>query len=262
MDSPSTKHNQIMFSLQQGDDFVDHEQSFLISFQQQEDYSPDFHEHVSLVNDMGKSSANRPESSNRKRTGNPNKPNLGTSGGSVGDGEDDKKKMAHREIEKQRRKEMAKLYASLRDLLPLEFVRGKRSISDHMHQAVDYIKQLEENVKGLGMKRDLLKKYSDTNGSSSMMNNLPNTVSASFCNGGVEILINSCSIGDGFSLSGVLTTLLEGGLSVTNCILTKLNDRFLHSIQCEASDLSVIDLSMLQQRLVFVANYATQPHFV
>lgn len=100
-----------------------------------------------------------------------------------------------------------------------------------MHQAVQYIKQMEENVKGLSMKRYELKKLSDINGSSKSQ--LPNTVSVNFCNEGFQILINSCLIEDGFSLSGILKTLLEEGLNVTSCILTKVNNRLIHSIQSE-----------------------------
>ncbi|KAI3808047.1 hypothetical protein L1987_23988 [Smallanthus sonchifolius] len=245
-----------MFSLQQNDDFVDHHHPSLISFQQEDHSTPDLHEHVSIVDSKGKSSINYPGSSTRKRGS--NKPSL--DGGGGGDGEDEKiqKKMVHREIERQRRQEMTKLYASLRELLPLEFIKGNRSISDHMNQAVHYIKQMEENVKGLSAKRDHLKKLSVSNADQISSNNIPNKVSVNFCNGGVEISINSCLIEDGFMLSGVLNSLVEEGLDVTSCTLTKVKDRLFHSIQAEASDLTMIDPSMLQQRLSSVAN--TQPN--
>ncbi|KAI3762420.1 hypothetical protein L1987_52850 [Smallanthus sonchifolius] len=127
-----------------------------------------------------------------------------------------------------------------------------------MNQAVHYIKQMEENVKGLSAKRDHLVKLSVSNANQILSNNLPNTVSVNFCNGGVEISINSCLIEDGFMLSGVLNTLVEEGLDVTSCTLTKVKDRLFHFIQAEASYLTMIDPSMLQQRLSFVAN--TQPN--
>nr|XP_043614399.1 transcription factor bHLH118-like [Erigeron canadensis] len=277
MDLPNTKfnnNNNIMLSIQQGDDIINHDQTFLISFQQQEDHKPDLlidHEHViSRVDDRGKSSINntwgamrrknRKEAGNCKSNNNNNNNNLIAGGG--GDGEDDnqtQKKMVHREIEKRRRQQMAQLYATLRDLLPLKLVKGNRSISDHMHQAVHYIKQMEENIKDLSIKRDKLKKSSDPNNESSM-NYLPNnTVSVKFCEGGIEILINSCSIQDGFTLSRVLKALVVEGFSVTNCTLTEVNNRLLHSIRCEASDLALVDLSMLQQRLFSAAN--TQINF-
>ncbi|KAD6796354.1 hypothetical protein R6Q59_019854 [Mikania micrantha] len=259
MDLPNTKPNHVMFSLQQNNDFMDHEHLCLISFQQ-EDQTPDLHQHVPVVDNKGKTSINYASTSTRKRGGNrsSNHPSKGgggsgSGGGGGGDGGDNdqmQKKMVHREIERQRRQEMTNLYASLRELLPLEFIKGNRSISDHMNQAVHYIKQMEETIKGLREKRDEHKNTSQ---------NSDNTVSVSFCNGGVEILINSCLLEDGFLLSEVLNTIVEEGFSITSCTLTKVNDRLFHSILTEASDLALIDPSMLQQRLALVAN--TKPNY-
>ncbi|KAL8199683.1 hypothetical protein R6Q57_013251 [Mikania cordata] len=239
---------------------MDHEHLCLISFQQ-EDQTPDLHQHVPIVDNKAKTSINYASTSTRKRGGNrsSNHPSKGGSGGGADGGDNDQmqKKMVHREIERQRRQEMTNLYASLRELLPLEFIKGNRSISDHMNQAVHYIKQMEENIKGLREKRDEHKKYVNTCQNSD--NHLPNTVSVSFCNGGVEILINSCLLEDGFLLSEVLNTIVEEGFSVTSCTLTKVNDRLFHSILTEASDLALIDPSMLQQRLALVAN--TKPNY-
>ncbi|CAI9302342.1 unnamed protein product [Lactuca saligna] len=252
MDLPNTKHNHIIFSLQQNEDLVTHDHPYLISFHQ-EGHTPD--EHLSMVDGMCKTSINLPSSSTRKRAGcrESNKPtSASTCGG--GDGEDDQtqKKMVHREMERQRRQEMSQLYASLRGLLPIEFVKGNRSVSDHMNQAVHYIKQKEENIKEISTKRDRLKKPFDTNESS--MNQLSNTVSVKFCNGGVEILINSCSIEEGFALSQVLDAVMEEGLNIVSCSSTKVNNRLLHSIRSEVSEKAFIDPLMLQQRLVLVAN--------
>ncbi|KAF5800465.1 putative transcription factor bHLH family [Helianthus annuus] len=251
-----------MFSFQQSDhhhELVFHQIPASICFQQQartqQDLVVELHDHVTMDD-----STNDPVNKARKLHGDQSpssKPNSATT-----EDEHTQRKLAHREIERQRRQDMSKLYASLRDLLPLELIKGKRSTSDHMHQAVNYIKRMEENIKVLSAKRDKLKKLVETSTDSrtgtntnekSLRNVFPNTVSVSSCNGGIRIVINSCSIEDGFPLSRVLKAISED-LNVITCTFTKENHRLIHSIQTEANDAMSTDNSVLQQRLVSIAN--------
>ncbi|CAI9768215.1 unnamed protein product [Fraxinus pennsylvanica] len=163
-------------------------------------------------------------------------------------------KILHREFEKQRRKKMANLYASLRALLPLEYIKGKRAVSDHMNGAVNYIKDSQRNIQELCLRRDKLKRLS-TSGSISA--DLPNNhVTVSRLRHGVEILINSSSKEGGFPLPRVLVELIRRKHNVVTSVSTRVNDRFLHRIQIEAtvSDLTFIDLSSLQESLNNVIN--------
>ncbi|XP_057996213.1 transcription factor bHLH126-like [Hevea brasiliensis] len=171
------------------------------------------------------------------------------------DNGNNKKKLLHRDIERQRRQEMATLYASLRSLLPLEHIKGKRSISDHMNEAVNYIKHLQKRIKELDAKKNELKQKTNfrdiplqSSGSSS--NCSPSTGVIIRPNlGGMEIVFSSGFREQDLTLSGALQLLLEAELSVVNCVSTKVNERLFHTVQAEVKDSACLNLSGLQQKL-------------
>ncbi|PWA96222.1 Myc-type, basic helix-loop-helix (bHLH) domain-containing protein [Artemisia annua] len=253
-----------MFSFQQSDELVFHQIPSLICFQQparnQQDLIVEDKDHVTMEGNTNKS-ASKTRKKQEDQSPSSSKPNSATPEDSTKD-EHTQRKLVHREIERQRRQDMAKLYASLRGLLPLEFVKGKRSTSDHMHQAVNYIKHMQENIKEMTVKRDQLKKFVETSVSGlgtnsnekNLTNLLPNTVSLHSSNGGIQISINSCPFEEGFPLSRILKAISKEGFKVITCTCTKVNDRLIHSIQAEANDPVLTDLSMLQQRLTVAAN--------
>ncbi|KAK7270802.1 hypothetical protein RJT34_26238 [Clitoria ternatea] len=164
-------------------------------------------------------------------------------------------KMIHREIERIRRQEMATCYASLRTLLPLEFIKGKRSISDHMNEAVNYIKHMQNNIKELGAKKDELKKLPNCQ---KMENNHESNLHSS---GNFSVHENNSIVGieitsgfreESFRLSKLLRLLLEEGLEVVSCLSIEVKGRLLHSVQCEVNNSNSVDLSELRRKVANV----------
>ncbi|KFK40554.1 hypothetical protein AALP_AA2G010900 [Arabis alpina] len=185
--------------------------------------------------------------------------------------EDDResKKMRHRDIERQRRQEVSALFKSLRTLLPFQYIQGKRSTSDHISQAVNYIKDIQNNIKELNEKKNRIKKLSTSteectsslsssslststlSSSCSCVGDKHITVVVMPCLVGVEIII-SCCLGQNKScLSSVLQMLAqEQRLSVVSCLSKRLNQRFIHTIVSQVDNGIKINVSELQDKIV------------
>ncbi|KAF4403976.1 hypothetical protein G4B88_014432 [Cannabis sativa] len=163
---------------------------------------------------------------------------------------DKKKKVIHRDIERQRRQEMSALYASLRSLIPLQYLKGKRSTSDQIHEVANYIRDLERKMERMKAKRDSLKKMSDSSDNNEIIN-LESTKIISLRHCSKRRSVEVFSISEGFSLHKlILRALSTEGLDVISCVSAKVNQRFLHTIQTEAvSEERSFDLSKLEQKL-------------
>jgi len=241
-----------MFSLQQGNELV-----FQISSTEQDLISS----HASLETTGLVSTAPPPGKRKRKKlyTNQPVRYGSCTTTVTSKNENYEQRMLAHRDLERQRRQEMAKLYESLRSLLPPEYVKGKRSLCDHMNESVNYIKQLKKDIKELSIKRDKIKDMSssiadNSEASGSSENCVSGTFMLSLCWGGVEISINSGSEDEEFPLSRVLEILVEEGLDVVSCVSTRINKKLLHVIKSEVSDPTCVDLSMLEEKLASVIN--------
>ncbi|GFP98373.1 transcription factor bhlh120 [Phtheirospermum japonicum] len=166
------------------------------------------------------------------------------------------RKSMHRDVERQRRQEMSGLYATLRSLLPLEYIKGKRAVTDQLQQAANYISHMQEKIEKMQMRRDKLKKKMfGGDAEEPNKSNIRDCVKVSLCRGGVEILIGISSGNnneESWALSRVLADLVgRPELNVTSCVSTRASDqRSLHKIQIEVNDPTSIDLPELQKRLV------------
>ncbi|KAI4367927.1 hypothetical protein MLD38_016550 [Melastoma candidum] len=173
------------------------------------------------------------------------------------DGNGANKKVIHRDIERQRRKEMAALYGSLRSHLSVELLKGKQSVSDHVHQAVNYIRHQQNKIRVLSEKRDELKRRTELRADQPDSTELPgqscfdprDTVIVNPCLEGVEIIINT-SGRQGIPTSGILKVLMRGGLDIIRTNSTQLNERVVHSIHAKVEDRGNVNLADIHQKLM------------
>lgn len=113
-----------------------------------------------------------------------------------------------------------------------------------MNEAVNYINHLKMKIEDLGTKRDKLRKECNSSGSHQLESKSwdpcpPHCVVVSPCLNGVEIQVRG-----GFREEGLLSRLMEllckEGLSVVNCVSTKVNEGLLHSIICKVLIIYII----------------------
>nr|QTJ02289.1 bHLH type transcription factor [Catharanthus roseus] len=169
------------------------------------------------------------------------------------------RKMIHRDVERQRRQEMAALHQSLRLLIPSQFIQGKRSISDHMDGAVRYIKHMQKKTQDLKNKRDRINKLMNLNFSKAA-NVASSQTSFDQTNTNIEVTykvaprileINVITVlKGGLPLSRVLNVLVLQGISIKSSISTPIQDKILHIIQIEVNEERNIDQNELQGKLM------------
>ncbi|XP_022922335.1 transcription factor bHLH118-like [Cucurbita moschata] len=167
-----------------------------------------------------------------------------------------RKKIMHRDVERQRRQEMSSLYSSLRSLLPLEYLKGKPSISDHMHETVKYIQYMQRRIRQLSDKRDELKNLSGENMAVGMVETLNSSRRDSVVvrskNGlGIQVVLDTTTQ-HRLPVSNILRVLAVEGLEILSCITIKVNERYLHTIECQVESdgfYPSIDVCELQHKL-------------
>ncbi|CAO2838954.1 unnamed protein product [Amaranthus hypochondriacus] len=151
------------------------------------------------------------------------------------------RRILHRENERQRRQEMSNLFNSLRDSLPAELIQGKRSISDHVGEAINYIQHLKKNVMELEEKKNELKKSVESCSSTREIGESSNTgftescvvIRQSVVGFEIEIIIGFDD--EEFLLSNALQIVFDEGLDVVSSTSTKFNERLVHSLQCQVN---------------------------
>ena len=111
-----------MISLHQSGELVYHEIPSTISFTNQQDLIANLHDRVTIDGNTNLAGSNKRK---RGRDLSSYKANSGIIVNGVGDNKDEhmQRKLVHREIERERRKNITKLYASLGALIPYEFIK-------------------------------------------------------------------------------------------------------------------------------------------
>ncbi|CAN1265107.1 Transcription factor bHLH36 [Linum perenne] len=163
---------------------------------------------------------------------------------------------------------MSNLHSTLLSLLPhSSHKQGKKSKSDQMGEAANYIRHLKSNVQQLTNRRDNLLKgralssnpSSTSSSGTSSGHNTTSSVAVRQRFEGVEVVLSSGKKrqNDVVVLSRVMEAVVEEGFDVTSCVATQIDGCFYITMQlCQASASTTnIDLSGLKQKLNDVTSY-------
>ncbi|XP_058739917.1 transcription factor bHLH36-like [Vicia villosa] len=168
----------------------------------------------------------------------------------------DEKKIIRKEVEKQRRMQMSILCSSLSSSLPFHLIKGKRSVSDQIGEAANYVQFLKEKVNELEVKRDKLKEIISSRmietaniELSADPSNMVKCVNINQIPDGVEIVICLGFEDCGSRLSDLMKIIVQEGCDVVHCVTNHVNGKIFHTIKSEVEDLTHFDLARLQNKL-------------
>jgi len=112
-------------------------------------------------------------------------------------------------------------------------LQGKRSASDQIGAAVNYIQNLKQNIDALLVKRDSLKQIVQTETEPGHSGAVVKSININLIPGGVEIAICSGFEERSSSLSELMEILLQEGCDVVSCVSTRANGRVFHTIKSQ-----------------------------
>ncbi|KAH9330137.1 hypothetical protein KI387_002245, partial [Taxus chinensis] len=153
----------------------------------------------------------------------------------------DQKKDDHKWNERKRRHDMKSLCSLLASLIPPQYLKGKRSLSDQLLASACHIHDLKKNVQDLDKERESLRteQFCEIN--------VPIDGSSAFpavrliCNAGSGIQICVNGFKQQVELSRILQLLDECGVEVDSASLSTVADKVFSTIQCKISDVHLCD---------------------
>lgn len=122
-----------------------------------------------------------------------------------------------------------------------------------MHETVKYIQHMQSKIQNLTNKRDELKRQSgdqdsDTSTVETLNSSKRDSVVVRPKQEGLQVVLDTATQ-HRLPLSNLVKSLLTERLEIISCVSTKINDRFLHTIEFEPVDVGTVDVTELQHKL-------------
>lgn len=173
-------------------------------------------------------------------------------------------------IERQRRREMKTLYSELRSLLPDENLRGKRSVSDQVEAAVNYILYLQQKIEDLSTERDKMKTIANSKRNASVslddqqfsckqkisksqlfrQSDGDQFPSVEVKSTGLGIQVSTKTFEHQIVYSDLLQALEEAGLQVLSAVRFAMdNNKVFHTIHTKVDDHNALNIETLNEKV-------------